>query len=252
MNIFKKITSNKIKQECKYFLLTLLKIPFNRVNLPVEIMQWLSPSKPINFIDIGASKGDFSKSLSSFYKIKKGIIVEPIPDRMPVLRANFSDNSIYSVLNIAVSNKIGETDFFVSEYDVLSSLMEMKREYEIPFNISSQVKITVKTNTLDNISMDFKKDIIDIIKIDVQGAEHLVLNSGLSTLKMTKLLYTEFSYKPMYESSSTFFDLFKILTENNFRMVNISTAYKLQNGEIVQGDALFINNDLLTNYVVKD
>ncbi|MBS1527522.1 MAG: FkbM family methyltransferase, partial [Bacteroidetes bacterium] len=81
----------------------------------------------------------------------------------------------------------------------------------------------------------------DLIKIDVQGAEHLVLSSAANTLKRTRLVYTEFSYRPMYEGSSTFFDIYNMLNAHNFRFVATETACRV-NREIVQGDALFVNN----------
>jgi len=245
MNLIKKLIPNKVKDETKYFLYTLLKIPFNKFGLPVEIMQWLPSNMPINFIDIGASKGDFSNSLSKSYEIQKGILIEPIPHNLTLLNDRFNDSEKYQIFDLAISDNPGKSEFYLSAYDVLSSLYKMEKEYQTPFSISDQVKIIVNTDTLDNVVEKCSLDIIDLIKIDVQGAEHIVLNSGINTLKLTKLLYLEFSYKPMYKGSSTFFDLFGILSDNNFRMVSISTAYKLKDGEIVQGDALFINNNFL-------
>ena len=246
MGVLKKLISNNLKQEGKYLLYKLLKIPFNRVNLPVDIMTWLPKGKPINFVDIGGSKGEFSTSIVKFYDVNKGLIIEPIPHYIPILEGLFSDKTKYQILNIAVSDRVGESAFYITEdFDVLSSLFEIKDEYNKPFGIPVPVKTVVKTDTLDNVVLKNNFDSIDLLKLDVQGAEHLVLKSGTNALKMTKLVYSEFSYKPMYEGSSTFFDLFRILTENNFRLVNTSSAYKLQNGEIVQGDALFVNNELL-------
>jgi len=245
MNLIKRLIPNKVKDEAKYFLYKLLKIPYNKFGLPVEIMQWLPADKPINFIDVGASKGDFSISVSKSYDVQRGILIEPIPHNIALLNERFGDRKKYQIFDLAISGSFGKLDFYLSEYDVLSSLYKMEKEYQTPFSISDQVKIIVNTDTLDSIVGKCNLDIIDLIKIDVQGAEHLVLNSGKKTLKSTKLLYLEFSYKPMYEGSSTFFDLFEILNDNNFRMVSISNAYKLKDGEIVQGDALFINNIFL-------
>jgi hypothetical protein len=62
-------------------------------------------------------------------------------------------------------------------------------------------------------------------------------------LKNTKLVYTEVPYRPLYEGSSTFFDIYRFLNERNFKFVAISIAGKMI-GEIIQGDALFVNNNL--------
>ncbi|AMR31998.1 hypothetical protein A0256_11470 [Mucilaginibacter sp. PAMC 26640] len=245
MSILKKLLPNNLKQEGKYLLLNLLKMPFNRAGVPVDITEWVPNRHPINFIDIGASKGNFSHALNTYYQVNKAVLIDPIPHNAAALQHRFTTGN-FTVINAAVSDKASEADFYITEeFDVLSSLFPMKDEHLKPFNIPHPQKTTVKTDTLDKIFNGLKLDKIDLIKIDLQGAEHLVLSNAARTLKATRAVYTEFSYKPMYDGSSTFFDVFEMLTKANFRMVNTSTAYKLNNGEIVQGDALFINNNEL-------
>jgi FkbM family methyltransferase len=244
MNLIKKLIPNSTKQKGKYFLYDLLKMPYNKFGINLGIVKWLPNEKPITFIDIGASEGIFSDAISQFYKIKKGILIEPLSKRIPLLEGKFGHNDKYGIINMAIADKVGEAEFYVSEFDVLSSLLKIDEGQNELFQIPMPVKTVVKTDTLDNITERNELTAIDLIKMDVQGAEHLILASGINTLKITKLLFTEFSYKPMYDGSSTFFDLYQILNQNNFRLVNISEAYKLQNGELVQGDALFVNNAL--------
>ncbi|HWD89921.1 MAG TPA: FkbM family methyltransferase [Mucilaginibacter sp.] len=245
MNFIKRLIPNNIKQEGKYILYDLLKIPYNRHGLPVVIMEWLSADKPITFIDIGASKGDFATSITKSYTIKKGILIEPLSSRIQGLNERFPNKAIFDILNLAVSDQSGEADFYdATEWNVMSSLLEIKPEfYEAHVLTSPGKKIKVQTETLDNIVGQRKLDLVDLLKIDVQGAEHLVLGSAENMLKKTKLVYSEVSYRPLYEGSSTFFDIYKLLNERNFRFVAISTAGKM-NGEIIQGDALFVNNGL--------
>ena len=242
MNI-KKLIPNNLKQEGKYLLYSLLRIPYNRAGVPLEITEWVKKDAPINFIDIGASKGLFTNAVSNYYKINKGILVEPLNYLIPALKAKFTDNKKFEILNIAISSMAGETSFYVSQdADVLSSLLEVKGEY-FDNHLSAPVKTTVKTETLDDLARRFNGEMIDILKIDAQGAEHLILNSGLTAIKNTRLVYTEFSYKPVYEGSSTFFDLYQFFEKKNFRLVNVSPGYLMPNRELIQGDALFINNE---------
>ena len=122
--------------------------------------------------------------------------------------------------------------------------MKIKRELmQLPgFEKKEEIALKVKTDKLDNLTSESGIGQIDLLKIDVQGAEHMVLHSGKNTLKRTKLVYIEFSYRPLYEGSSTFFDLYKIMTDNQFRLVNITPGFKGKDGELLQGDALFVNN----------
>ncbi|MBS1526167.1 MAG: FkbM family methyltransferase, partial [Bacteroidetes bacterium] len=151
MNWVKKAIPNNIKLAGRYYLYELLKIPFNRVGVPVELTQWLpADAPPISFIDIGASKGKFSASLTRFYAIKRAVLVEPIPEIAESLNKRFSDTEIFKVLNMAVSDQSGEAEFFFSkELDVMSSLLEIKDEFHAPFLLSTAgEKTKVKTDTL--------------------------------------------------------------------------------------------------------
>jgi hypothetical protein len=79
----------------------------------------------------------------------------------------------------------------------------------------------------------------DLLKIDVQGAEHLVIRGGKNALSKTKLVWTEVSFKPLYESSSTFIDLYHALYELGFKLMEISPGFQGPYGELLQADTLF-------------
>lgn len=245
---FKRLIPNNIKQEGKYFLLDLLKMPYSRSNAPLEVLKWLPKKSPITFFDIGASIGNFSISICAEYKIKKGILIEPVSKLIPILEKAFPDKETFQIINAAVSDSIAETDFYFNEdADFVSSLLRIdnKGEAFAYLNFEDPVLTKIQALTLDHIVNEQKLSNIDLIKIDVQGAEHLVLRGGIETMKKTKLFYTEFSYRPLYEKSSTFFDLYKNFYENNFMLVNISPGHSSPNGELVQGDALFVNKRLM-------
>jgi len=245
MNFIKRLIPNSIKQEAKYVLYDLLKIRYNRHQLPLELVDWIQPDKPITFIDIGACRGNLSAALSKTFAVEMGILIEPLPSLIPVLNTRFPDTSKFKVLNLAISNVKGESEFYFSgELNEMSSLLEMKGEFYEPFVVTSAgQKIKTQTETLDDILKKYRLEILDLLKIDVQGAEHLVLEGGLETLKHTKVVYIEASYRPMYEGSSTFSGLYEFFVRQNFRLGSTTPVCKI-NGEIIQVDALFINNAL--------
>jgi FkbM family methyltransferase len=249
LNLFKRLIPNSIKQEGKYILLDLLKTPYSRSGAPLELLNWLPKNNPITFFDIGANVGHFSKSICGEYKIKKGILIEPVSGLIPILEKTFPDRETFQIVNAALSNSASETDFYYNEdAHFVSSLLRIDNKGEgfASLNFDDPVKTKIQTLTLDYVVSKQQLLNIDLIKIDVQGAEHLVLQGGIKTLKITKLVYTEFSYKPLYQNSSTFFDLYKFFYENNFILVNVSGGYSSPNGELLQGDALFVNKALMT------
>ncbi len=248
MKLIKRLVPNKIRQEISYLLKDLLKIKYSRTGAPTEILKWLPKGKSIVFFDIGANAGDFTNSICGEYQVEKAVIVEPLVKLTPILQKRFPNDEVFKILNIAVAESNDEQDFYVNdEFDAVSSLLKIRNESDElkSLNLKDPVSSKIQTRTLDHISKDLNLSHIDFIKIDVQGAEHLVLQSGTETLKITKLVYTEFSYTPLYEGSSTFFDLYKILYQNNFILVNVSPGHSAANGELLQGDALFINKGLI-------
>lgn len=239
---FKKLIPNNVKQEGKYLLYSLLKIPYNRAGVPVEITTFLSNDKPINFVDVGASEGKFVSMIDKYYNINQAVLIEPLDHLRPILSSKFTNLSRFHIESIVISQTTGDIEFYHSQdASVLSSLLKVKDGF-FDTHLSEPIKILKKSDTLDNVTQKYNLDIIDLLKIDVQGCEHLVLQSGTETLKRTKLVYTEFSYKPMYEGSSTFFDLYKIFNDNNFRLVSTTPNWINPDGEMIQGDALFVNN----------
>jgi len=247
LSLFKRLIPNSFKQRGKDFLLDLLKIPRSRSGVSLEILKWLPGDKAITFLDIGASIGKFSIYMCDEYKIEKGILIEPVGKHIPMLEETFPDKKTFLIINAAIADKVAETDFYFNEdADFVSSLLRIDNKGEgfASLNLGDPVVTKIQALTLDHIISQQQISIVDLIKIDVQGAEHLVLKGGIETLKKTRLVYTEFSYKPLYENSSTFFDLYKIFYENNFMLVNISSGYASPNGELLQGDALFVNKAL--------
>jgi len=248
LKAIKRLIPNNIKQEGKYFLMRLLKMPYSRPNAPLEVLKWLPANDPITFFDIGASVGNFAKCICGEYEIKKAFLIEPVSKLIPILEDAFPNKETFHIINAAISDTVSETDFYYNEdADFVSSLLRIdnKGEAFVSLNFDDPVLTKIQTLTLDSIVNEQQISNIDLIKIDVQGAEHLVLLGGIETLKKTKLVFTEFSYKPLYEKSSTIFDLYKILYENNFILVSTSNGYASPNGELLQGDALFVNKALI-------
>lgn len=219
-----------------------LKIPYNRYGIPNEILSWLPQNSEITVIDIGASEGNFFQRIAQSYQIKDAILIEPLPNRVVELKEKYNKPNI-KIVDVAIESSLGEKEFYVAqEFDYVSSLLLLEDEELNNLQIQKPTSFKVKTDTLDNIYKLSGLNVIDFIKIDVQGVEHLVLEYGQNTLQNTKLVFIEVSYKPLYKDSSTFFDIYSFFMAHNFRLANINQGYKSANGELLQSDTLFVNN----------
>jgi len=213
-------------------------------NKIIYISDRLSVKKTINYIDIGANKGDFLEEISRYYKMNKVVLVEPIPDTADYLKKKYL-SPIYSVFqNVITDQENVPVDFFVNEFSETSSILEIKSEMEELSKTNTKLgsKEKVMSRTLDGIFFESKMLKIDLLKIDVQGVEHRVIIGGTKALKNTKLLLVEVSFKPTFKGSCVFSEVYDLLQERDFILLEISPGFRASNNdELMQVDALFLN-----------
>jgi FkbM family methyltransferase len=136
----------------------------------------LKPSS--NCIDIGGFKGEITDEILKFSPQGTHHIFEPIPDFYKAIADKFKNTKSVHVVNLAVSNQKGTSTFkYVPNFPAYSGLK--KRDY--PDNTTEVKEIEVKTDRLENVIPEGLRT--DLIKIDVEGAEYLVLSGAKALLK---------------------------------------------------------------------
>lgn len=213
------------------------------------IKTYLKPNFTQNLfvIDIGANRGGFFNEIYSiFNKSKiKGILVEPIPECIDILKERFSNFKNLEFYNNAVSDNNSMVKFYINNYDETSSLLKIKGEMPELNSVNTDLQkiIDVQTIRLDDI-LNNNKEIIDLLKIDVQGSEHKVLDGAIETCKKTKYIWTEVSFKALYEDSSTFHEVYEKLISFGFILLEIKDGHRSSNNELLQANCLFKNSKL--------
>lgn len=203
--------------------------------------------KEINVLfDVGAHKGSFTKDVHSKVKVNKTFMFEPIPD---VFNALLDDDFFnkFSCHNIALCAYQGNAEFYINENMQTSSLLNFDKSLISSNNINKDLKkkIIVKTNTLNNFMKTEQINKIDLLKIDVQGSDLDVLKGLEENINNVRIIFTEVSFKKIYENSSTFFEIFDFLTKNGFILIDLFPVYRGVDSELLQSDALFINSNLI-------
>jgi FkbM family methyltransferase len=135
------------------------------------------------FYDVGANYGFYTYLALEFCKEVHSF--EPLPDVFENLRMNLEGDKKVFLNNIALSEQIGETfiyvggaKFYTKEHTGGSTIITDK-SYLNKLNPSR--KISIKTITLDEYIKNHNKP--TIIKLDVEGAESLVIKGGYELLK---------------------------------------------------------------------
>lgn len=168
--------------------------------------------------DIGANIGSWA--ISNYTSTTRIVCVEASPTTFLTLKAKTAGKNI-DCLNYAVSNSTDATvTFFESSENVLSTLDEswLNDPSSRFFNRTTYKKIEVNSITLDKLIEDY--GIPDLLKVDVEGAENIVLKS--LTKKVPQLCFewaTEWNKKTVeaiYHLSSLGYTRFHIQTSDNY------------------------------------
>jgi FkbM family methyltransferase len=129
-----------------------------------------------SFVDIGCHKGDILRQAITLAPNGKHWGFEPLPHLYSGIKDEFKEVNLF---NVALSDRKGEQEFtHVVSSPALSGFL--KREAA---NNEAVEIIAVPTDTLDNI-IDTNR--VDMIKIDVEGAELLVLRGAARPISQNK------------------------------------------------------------------
>ena len=73
-------------------------------------------------------------------------------------------------------------------------------------------EVDVQTHRLDDLDIDE----FDLLKIDIQGAELMVLQNGLQTMKDALVIHTEVEFMPLYTGQPLFGEVDQFLRSQGF------------------------------------
>jgi len=138
------------------------------------------------FVDVGAHIGKYTIMVARKLKDGKVIAIEADTNNFKILKKNLVLNNLENViaLNVAASNKRGYINFYHIEGPATAMHSIIK-----PGRIKCK-EIQVRTERLEDILQKLGIKQIDLLKIDVEGAERLVLEGlGTKLYDVKKIIY---------------------------------------------------------------
>ena len=179
-----------------------------------ELLRELEPNDV--FWDIGANLGYYSCLVAAFNKSVYVVAFEPNPITVDRLKGNIELNKLpnVKVVDIALSNSDGRAAFDLVNAQSSHGLAHLS-------NTKANETIEVKTATGDKLVEDGIALRPTIVKIDVEGAEHLVIEGMKNILADCRVVFCEVHPNEIGKYGSSPEELEKTLNDLGFRLKRI-------------------------------
>ena len=203
--------------------------------------RWLLTQNIQTVIDAGGGWGDFAKRIRRILPKAKIISFETHKPSFDILNNAMRDDKNFESHFVALNNYNGSTTFRVSSYDGSSSLLPMADLHKGAYPVSKNItEIQVDCKRLDDLvdANALAKNVL--FKLDVQGAEKLVLEGAENVLAQTKIIFCEVNFQVLYEGCVLFNDLVEHLRQRHFKLIGIeNVSQHPTSGMFLQADAWF-------------
>lgn len=178
-------------------------------------------------VDIGANNGRFSDELRSAYQCSS-IMVEPNPDLARLLTVRGA-----RVFEVAIGGADGAATFNVSSNSEASSMLRLPDTSV--YGATLDKTIAVQAMSLATFLEQLGYDRIDVLKMDIEGAETAALDSvSDESLRRVAQISVEFHDDPSFQ-----FDLHRHVTSTIRRLKQAGFAY-LQFNRPARTNSLFL------------
>ena len=205
---------NECAHEC------VIEIDGHQLHRSVFNTSWITDPKVI--VDVGAWDFGDSIRLKRAFPKAKVIACEMLPDNYYKFSPFAIQNGV-DAINCAVTNKNGPVEFYEGKHihgdNAQSSLLEPADSYKNLYgNIVSHTK---SSSTAVGLTLDSVMDIsglnnIDLLHIDVEGAEYQVFE-GMKNIK-PKMIFAEFLIDGGWKGQKSFNETYELLFSMGYKL----------------------------------
>ena len=163
--------------------------------------------------DIGAHTGDWTDSCRKYCKESSFFAFDVQEFAIDQMRERFNGDENICVTQVALTDKGGSAKFYLDPRNLeRCSALQLD-------NYGQAVSLEVPATTGDLFCESHELGSIDLLKIDVEGAEHLVLKGFSEYLRLRKVKLIQFEYgQANIESRFLLKDFYKLLQPLGYKL----------------------------------
>jgi len=212
-----------------------------------DLHNYINPPSVNIILDVGSRDAMESVTLKDFYPNANIYAFECNPPAIELCKKNIGKHSGIVLVPNAVSDVNGTLEFFAIDPERTitthkdgnigaSSLFLANPEY--PHEKYHQNKITVESVTLSRWAKHVGVFDIDILWIDLQGAELRAFRGMEDLISHVKVIYTEVEFREMYLGQPLFNEINQYLLRKGFVLIKLYPYGWF-------GNALYVRKDLV-------
>ncbi len=199
-------------------------------------------------IDAGASKGRISRIFRRHFPAAEVYAFEPNPIYRRTLEDHAAHDPHFHPVYSALSDRQSGVELLVTRSPGNTSLLVPDRNLrEIdPQGSQIQQRVAVEAVTIDQWAQGAKAG-IQILKLDIQGAELKALRGAARLLRQTLCaVYTEVLFNSLYQGGALFSEIDLYLREQGFSLHDIYKPKYHVDRRIMWANALYVDPEKVT------
>jgi FkbM family methyltransferase len=202
--------------------------------------------------DVGAHVGIVATKYRELFPKSVIHCFEPFPKSFQELRANTGTDANTFVHKIAMSERKGTSLLTSNSATATNSLLPSDERASFYWGdgvLDTKDHLEVETADIDSFCSEHHISVIDILKIDVQGAEFSVLvgASNMLSSQAISLIYTELITAPTYQGQHKLVEYLTLFDSFGYQFLDFYNPVK-RGYELIQADMVFLSSQLKKSY----
>lgn len=180
----------------------------------------LPPRLYRRIVDVGVCYGEFTDLALPYFHPEKIWMVEADPKLAEQLKEKYRNVPECEVTHAAIADRSGELTFRINEHRPSSSVLPIGDQTGSIFGKSMREmeSVNIPCQTLDDYFAEHDIASVDLMKVDIQGAEKLLIKGGETALKKVSMLYIEVLFEECYRGCALFSELDPLLRAAGFKL----------------------------------